>query len=426
MNDQSSSAKRPKGIDAKITDADIERGRRQIGIPQYERNPPFNLRASSDAISHFAFGIGDDNPLWHDPDYGKRTRWRDQIAPPLFATATGLDETPPPTPELKELFRGLFRGVGRYYSGAAWQWFRPIYPDDVLYREMTTCDIQIKEHSSFTGGKTVIDTYRYLYVDRTGEPVCAHEKSFVNAERGASKSTGKHEKLQRQTYTKEDLEKIDAAYEAEKRRGDAPLYWEDVNVGDLLPPVVKGPMRVVDVIGFHIGWGFGQDYGAGPLRYGWKHRKKMPNFYVEDQYGVPDIVQRMHWDQQRAEDIGLPAPYDYGTMRTNWLAHLITNWMGDDAWLYRLSTQMRGFNFLGDTTTCTGEVVAKRIDGTGHIVELKVDATNQRGQVTSPGKAMVVLPSKAHGAVILPPPPSEWRQRGVNMMSKAAARLRKG
>lgn len=423
MNDQTS-APRPKGIDARITDADIERGRRQIGVPQYERNPPFNMVATSDAISHFAFGIGDDNPLWHDPAYGRSTRWREQIAPPLFATATGIDETPPPSPELKELFRGLFRGVGRYYSGASWQWFKPIYPGDVLYREMTTSDITIKENSSFSGGKTVIDTYRYLYVDRTGTPVCAHEKSFVNAERGASRSKGKHKELKRQTYTKEELEKIDAAYEAEERRGREQRFWEDVNVGDMLVPVVKGPMRVVDIIGFHIGWGFGQDYGAGPLRYGWKHRKRMPNFYVEDQYGVPDIVQRMHWDQQRAEDIGLPAPYDYGAMRTNWLAHLLTNWMGDDGWLYKLSTQMRSFNFLGDTTTCTGEVVGKRVEGPHHLVDIKVAATNQRGQVSTPGTAVVVLPSRAAGAVLLPDAPLEWRQRGVNMMTEAAARLR--
>ena len=409
--------------EARISQEDIERARRQIGIPQYERNPVFNRVATADTISHFAFGIGDDNPLWHDPSYGETTRWRGQIASPLYATTVGIDDTPPPTPELKELFRGLFRGVGKYYSGARWRWFKPIRPGDVLYREYTTCNIEVKDNSAFSGGGTVIDTYRYHYVNTLGEPVATHEMSFVNAERDASKKTGRHEKLKRATYTKEDLERIDAVYAAEERRGATPRYWEDVEIGDKLIPVIKGPLRVADIIGFHIGWGFGQTYGVGPLRYGWKHRVRMPAFYVDDAYGVPDIVQRMHWDPVRANDIGLPAPYDYGTMRTNWLAHLVTNWMGDDGILLGLQTEMRGFNFVGDTTTCTGEVIRKYVEDGQGLVELSLAATNQRNEITSPGTAIVALPSKTDGAAVLPIPPAELRQRGADMMMQAAGRL---
>jgi hypothetical protein len=281
----------------------------------------------------------------------------------------------------------------------------------------------VKEQSSFSGGITVIDRYRFLYVNHMGEPVCTHELSFVNAERGATKETGRHKDLKRATYTPEDIERIDAQYAAEERRGSLPRYWEDVRVGDTLVPVVKGPLRVTDMVGFHIGWGMGQTYGAGPLRFGWKHRKRMPAFYVDDAFGVPDIVQRMHWDPVRANDIGLPAPYDYGTMRTNWLAHVITNWMGDDAWLWRLKTEMRSFNFVGDTTICSGEVVAKRVEGLHHVVDLKVAATNQRGEVSSPGTATVVLPLRT-AAMVLPAAPDAFRQRGADMMSQAAERLR--
>lgn len=423
--DQEKPAKQERA-EAKISAGDIERARRQIGVPQYERNDVFNQAATPDTIRHFAFGIGDDNPLWHDPKYGETTRWRGQIAPPLYATTVGLDDTPPPTAELKELFRGLFRSVGKYYSGAKWEWFKPIRPGDVLYREYTTCNIEVKEQSSFAGGKSVIDSYRFLYVNSFGEPVATHELSFVNVERGASKKTGRHEKVQRATYTPDDIARIDAMYAAEEQRGATPRYWEDVEIGDKTGPVVKGPMRVTDIVGFHIGWGFGQTYGAGPLRYGWKHRKRMPSFYVDDAYGVPDIVQRMHWDPVRATDLGLPAPYDYGTMRTNWLAHMLTNWMGDDGILLGLETEMRAFNFIGDTTVCTGEVTKKYMDGGHCIVELEIAATNQRGDVTSPGSARIALPSKAGGAVMLPIPPAEFRQRGADMMCQAAARLREG
>lgn len=412
--------------EGRITAEDIERAQAQVGIPQYERNPVFNRAASSDTISHFAFGIGDDNPLWHDPDYGRTTRWRGQIASPLYATTVGLDDTPRPSPELKKLFRGLFRGVGKYYSGATWEWYRPIRPGEVIYREYTTSGVQVKENSSFSGGLTVIDSYRYLYVNANGEPVATHELSFVNAERQASKEQGRNKDIQRARYTPEDIERIDALYAAEEIRGSDKRYWEDVQIGDELTPVVKGPMRVTDVVGFHIGWGFGQMYGAGPLRYGWKHRRRTPAFYSTDEFGVPDIVQRLHWDPARARELGLPAPYDYGTMRTNWLAHLLTNWMGDDGWLVHLKTEMRSFNFLGDTTICSGVVRAKSVEGARRLAHIEVQATNQRGEVTSPGTATVMLPSREGGAVALPAPPEALIVRGANMMAEAADRGRGG
>lgn len=408
-----------------ITDADIERARAQIGIPQFERNDVFNNETSRDTISHFAFGVGDDNPLWHDPEYGINTRWRGQIASPLYLTTTGVDETPRPTPEQKKLFRGLFSGVGKYYSGTDWTWFRPVRPGEVIYKEYSMADVEVKEKSSFSGGRTVIDRYRFFYVDSDGRPVAERIDAFVNAERKGSKEKGKHSNLERPDYTKEDIERIDEAYANERRRGAEPRYWEDVSVGDEVDPVVKGPFTVTDVVGFHIGWGFGQTYGAGPLRYAWAKRQKMPAFYSADAHGVPQIVQRLHWDEARAREIGLPAPYDYGTMRTNWLAHMVTNWMGDDGWLVNLNNEIRAFNFVGDTTTCRGTVVDKRVEDGRCFVELEVRAINQRDEVTAPGKATVLLPSREHGPVILPEPRLELRQRGAEMMFEAAER-RKG
>jgi hypothetical protein len=59
-----------------------------------------------------------------------------------------------------------------------------------------------------------------------------------------------------------------------------------------------------------------------------------------------------------------------------------------------------------------------------HVVDIKVEATSQRGTVTSPGTATVVLPSRARGAILLPTPALALAERGANMMSEAAERLR--
>jgi len=48
-----------------------------------------------DAIRHFAMGLGDDNPLWHDRDYAASTKWGGLIAPPTFlCTATAAASRP--------------------------------------------------------------------------------------------------------------------------------------------------------------------------------------------------------------------------------------------------------------------------------------------------------------------------------------------
>jgi acyl dehydratase len=91
------------------------------------------------------------------------------------------------------------------------------------------------------------------------------------------------------------------------------------------------------------------------------------------------------------------------------LCHLVSDWMGDDAWLWKMECQHRRFNFIGDTTWLTGEVVDKKQietrDGVRSEVHLAIRCTNQRDTVTSPGKAVVLLPSREHGAVNLPRPP---------------------
>lgn len=424
---EAATAKQPRDIDtATITDADIERERAQIGVPQFEHGECFNRIATEDAIRHYAFGfVADDNPLWHEPSYGEKTRWRGQIAPPLFLTTLGINETPKySTPEEKALFKGLYRGVGRYNVGTNWKLFRPIRSGDVIYVEMSVARVEVKANSAFSGARTVLDAIRHLYVDRNGLPVAVRFENFINAERGGSKKVSKHADTKRHVYTADDIAKIDAIYAAEEIRGANCRYWEDVSIGDEIVPVAKGPLGTLDIISAHLGWGLGSTYGAGPLRYNWKTRQKLGAFFSEDQYGVPRSMIRLHWDQDRAEELGLPAPYDYGQMRSNWMTHAITNWMGDDAWIAKLDTQIRGFNFHGDTTIITGKVADKHEDGGILSVDLEIVGTNQRGEATCTAKANVRLPSRKAGPIVLPAPDEDLLERGAKMMETGARRLR--
>lgn len=80
----------------------------------------------------------------------------------------------------------------------------------MIWREYTTSGVEVKESFSFSGGITVIDRYRYHYVNANGEPVATHELSFINAERQALKDKGRNKDIQRASYTPQDIERIDA------------------------------------------------------------------------------------------------------------------------------------------------------------------------------------------------------------------------
>ena len=55
--------------DVKLTDEMIARGKQRMGIPVVQPNPPHNYEVTSDGVRHFAYGYGDDNPLYCDPEY---------------------------------------------------------------------------------------------------------------------------------------------------------------------------------------------------------------------------------------------------------------------------------------------------------------------------------------------------------------------
>ena len=68
--------------------------------------------------------------------------------------------------------------------------------------------------------------------------------------------------------------------------------------------------------------------------------------------------------------------------------------MGDDGFLKRLYAELRRFNIIPDTTWIKGKVTRKYVENGEHLVDIECWGENQRGEITMPGHATVVLPSK--------------------------------
>jgi hypothetical protein len=317
---------------------------------------------------------------------------------------------PEHTPEEKAILKGdPMAGIGAYQAVMEFEWWRPLRLRDRLRIQRLTLGVSVREQSSFSG-RAVHETRGFVYRNQNDELHALQKGTWVRADRKASAEKKKKYDLP-QPYTQEQLDEIDATYDAERRRGAEPRYWEDVQVGDELQTIVRGPLRVSDIIVWHSGWGM-QLTPPGAFGESYRIRKKAPAMFTRNALNVPDTVQRLHWETEWANKLGIPIPYDYGAMRETLLANLITNWMGDDAWLWKLSCEHRKFVYVGDTYWVKGRVRDKQVNEGRHEAHLDVWVENQWGTVTTPGSAVVLLPTR-EAPVVLPTPPKESAEEMV-------------
>jgi hypothetical protein len=102
-----------------------------------------------------------------------------------------------------------------------------------------------------------------------------------------------------------------------------------------------------------------------------------------------------------ARDVGMPGGYDVGPQRISWMGQLMTNWMGDDGFLRKLSVSVRRPNIFGDVSWCKANIVDKRMEDGACLVDLELSVENQLGEITAKGTAVVELPSRVAGVTVL-------------------------
>lgn len=367
---------RPEVTFGKITEEGLAKMRAKFGVPYYPIRQ--NESASKDSIRQFCNGIGDENPLFRDLEYATRTKWGHIIAPPMFLYAVACPQG----------MEGL-PGVHAFYCGCSWEWFQPINVNDELKVVDVPLDLVVKEGKM--GGHQFLQIGRTIYYNQRGEVVGTQKRETMRVERGAAKERGKYDHVTQYKYTPEELQKIDEAYDNEEIRGANPRLWEDVNVGDEVTPVIKGPLGQTDMVEWWVGIGGGQ--GAHRIRR--KYMKRHPMWGVKDaKTGISEPMADVHYESDKSDAIGVPVAYDLGMQRFSWAGHLMTNWMGDEGFLKKLSARCIRFNVFGDTQFIGGTVIKKYQEGDEYLVDVEIKTVNQRGEETMPGKATVSLPSK--------------------------------
>jgi acyl dehydratase len=389
-----------------LTDEAVERLRARIGIPEPHPMPPHYTVPTIDTFRNVAEAYGDDNPLWCDPSYGPTTRWEGPIAPPVLVggdTLVGEDEVTEVAPDQVDLMKGdPLRGVHAFYAASAREWWAPLRPERRIARRNAL--VGVLDKPSEFAERAVHEWTGQVFRDDDAL-LSAQYRLMVRTERTKARERKKYDAIEIDAYTDEQIDEIEAQYASEQARGAEPRWWEDVTEGDAVGPMVKGPLTITDIVCWHVGMGMGL-YGVKALRLAAQNRERIPRFFHRDDLNIPDVMQRVHWDPEFARRSGNPTTFDYGRMRETWLIHLCTDWMGDDAWLWRLDCEFRQFNYVGDTQWLSGTITHKYLaDGVRPAVDVDLQAVNQRGDVTTPGHATILLPSRDHGPVTLPDPP---------------------
>ena len=142
---------------------------------------------------------------------------------------------------------------------------------------------------------------------------------------------------------------------------DKQLFWDDVQEGQEIPA-------------------FGQKVGYMELnRFAGANNELVP----------------IHMDPDYAKNVAkLPDVIIMGNLKLAYIANALTGWAGDEGWVRKIAIEYRKMDTVNTTITAKGKVTKKYQEDARHLVALDVWVENEQGEVTTPGRATLRLPSR--------------------------------
>jgi acyl dehydratase len=340
-----------------------------------------NEWVTTDLIRHYADAIGDKNPLWRDENYAKNTKWGGIIAPPTF-----MDSIAPTFTQDKTI---LPPGVRVFPAGAKRQMFQVFRPGDKIRVLEASMGVEEKKTKEVKPYRLFLENTRRKYINQRDELVATVDCRMVmpTFHRFEDQGSAYEQGQEKPHYTQEELDAIHQAYELEKPRGADLLFWESVAVGDELKPLVFGPLSAADSAAFcgAIGYvgSFGINWDLIRADFSWHH--------IDPQTGEYLLASEIHFNEAAGKIRGGTRSFTFGAQTEGLLSHAITNWMSDNGFMKMLDAATRHPWFFGDTIRIKGKVTRKYVENQENLVDVEVNATNQKGLVVETGAATVSL-----------------------------------
>ena len=99
---------------------------------------------------------------------------------------------------------------------------------------------------------------------------------------------------------------------------------------------------------------------------------------------------RIHYDERYTTQVEHhPGIVVDGPLQGDWLSQVVVNWLADDGRLLSFEYSNRRAAYLGERLISGGKVSA--VDTSNNTVTLELFIKNDKGEVTSPGSAVVRL-----------------------------------
>lgn len=139
------------------------------------------------------------------------------------------------------------------------------------------------------------------------------------------------------------------------------IYFEDVNVGDEMPTLVKGPVQKLQLV-----------------------------MYA----GASGDFNPLHVDDDFAKAVGMPnGVIAHGMLIMGFVGQAVTAWI-PRKYLKKLGVRFAGMTSPNNTITVTGKVTDKSQDGGDNLITCDVVAQDENGDVKISGSFQAALPSK--------------------------------
>ena len=141
-----------------ITEERLAEAAALIGQPLRRSRLQWIETATRDAIRHFAWGVGDDNPLWLDEDHARASPAGVIVAPPCILYAVDMTIVAP-----------KLSGVQWIYAGTDFTWFDRIRLDTRFEVEARLVRQEVKSGRRFA--RWVLQTGEIGYRDSSGRQI---------------------------------------------------------------------------------------------------------------------------------------------------------------------------------------------------------------------------------------------------------------
>ena len=311
-------------------------------------------------VEEFARAVGDDDPVYRDPEVAAARGFEAVPAPLTFVRTTDF-----PRYRTGEGVELGFRHEHTLHGEQAYEYDRPLVVGDTLTGE--TAVVNAYERDGSRGGTMTFAEVETEYRDASGERVLVSRATAI--ETGGTVEDGGTADEPAEAGTADGGDRGESPEWSATDRATAevtaptPVEADDVSVGDRAPTVTLGPLERRDFV-----------------RYA----------------GASGDFNPIHYDEPYARAAGNPAVFGQGMFTAGVAAHAVGDWLGVGS-MRSFDVRFRSRVWPGDTLATTVEATETERGAAGErvTVELRVERSRDADDGNDEAEAVITGTAEA-------------------------------